>query len=140
MGICASLCCSDEKLSTKNISSTNIPNIFAFDPSFNNSRNDECIICLNTIKSNHLKSNNCHYNNCKLNAHEYCIYTWFLQKGSCPICHSSWNSPPGSYLQECNYDIEPISFRSRSISDPGSPPTLASIYQMRNNMQKNKIT
>ena len=139
MGICTSLCCSTD-LSNNANSSCSIEHVclleenhlIIFDsPSYRNSLlksfESECIVCFHELKNGQSISNNCSVNGCRLNGHQYCIYNWYLRHKKCPICNEQWVEPP-RYNQ--------LYRLSRSISEPGKPPDLNMIYEMKESMQK----
>ena len=106
MGICTSLCCysqiSQRLDSSQCINNSHLPrdnnnssrknNLILLDsPPYRNSImksfDSECIICFHNLNDNQLVSNNCSKNNCRLDAHQYCVYNWYLRHRKCPICN-----------------------------------------------------
>lgn len=49
--------------------------------------NDQCSICLETIKKNDIKSQCVNCNNC---FHKKCLDTWLQSHNTCPLCRTDW--------------------------------------------------
>lgn len=53
----------------------------------------ECMICFYQLDDNKPLPK-CKINDCKLQAHNECIYEWYLRKKCCPICNETWRRSP----------------------------------------------
>ena len=49
--------------------------------------NDQCSICLETIKKNDIRSQCVKCNNC---FHKKCLDTWLQNHNTCPLCRTDW--------------------------------------------------